>query len=91
MIVELFKISKKKGYNESARQGIYLLLKIQGTTSDYAISYDYQALKENFRKDFVDEGEEWKKILKGDTIKEEEVPELEDEYFDFDDSVKRVN
>lgn len=80
------RISRKKGYNKSARQGMNLLLKLTGHTSDYKISYDSQALKENFKKDFIDERQEWKNIKKKDSVIESEVPELEEEYFDFEDS-----
>ncbi len=80
------RISRKKGYNQSARQGMSLLLKITGNTSDYTISYDTKALKDNFKKDFLDEGEEWKNLKKNDSIPEDEVPELEEEYFDFEES-----
>ncbi len=80
------RISRKKGYNKSARQGMNLLLKLTGHTSDYKISYDSQALKENFKKDFIDERQEWRNIKKKDSVIESEVPELEEEYFDFEDS-----
>lgn len=86
------RISKKKDYNESARHGMNLLLKIQGNTSDYTISYDSKALKNNFKKDFVDEGQEWKNLKNRNSTSETEVPELEEEYFDFenakDDTIK---
>lgn len=80
------RISKKKDYQQSARQGMNLLLKLTGHTSDYDISYDTQALKNNFKKDFFDERKEWKSIKKKDTIVLDEVPELEEEYFDFEES-----
>ena len=63
-----------------------LLLKIQGNTSDYTISYDSKALKDNFKKDFLDEGREWKNLINKDSTNETGVPELEEEYFDFDES-----
>ena len=62
------RISKKRDYNQNARQGMSLLLKITGNTSDYTISYDTKALKDNFKKDFLDEGEEWKNLKKKDSI-----------------------
>jgi len=80
------RISKKKDYQQSARHGMNLLLKLTGHTSNYTISYDTQALKDNFKKDFLDEGKEWKSLKKKDTIIIEEVPELEEEYFEFEDS-----
>lgn len=80
------RISKKRNYNQNARQGMSLLLKITGNTSDYTISYDTKALKDNFKKDFLDEGEEWKSLIKKNSLIEDEVPELEEEYFDFEES-----
>ncbi len=77
------RISKKKGYNKSAREGMSLLLKITGNTSDYSISYDSKALIENIKSDFRDEGQEWKKIKNKTPSQKEEVPELEEEYFEF--------
>ncbi len=75
-------IMKKTGYNDSARNGMNLLLKITGTTKDYEIAFDSKAWKENVKKEIFDEKKEWKNIKKP---KAEETPELEDEYFDFDD------
>ena len=75
-------IMKKTGYNESARNGMNLLLKITGTTKDYEITFDSKAWKENVKRELFDEKKEWKNIKKP---KEEETPELEEEYFDFDD------
>lgn len=77
------RISKKKRYSDNARNGMNLLLKITGTTSDYRISYDTKALKENIKKDFLDEGKEWRNIKNKDAIEKENAPELEEEFFDF--------
>ena len=74
-------IMKKHGYNENARNGMNLLLKITGTTKDYEISFDSKAWKENVKKEIFDEKKEWKNLTKP---KKEEIPELEEEYFDFD-------
>ncbi len=79
-----FKVSKKSGFSESARSGMSLLLKITGNTFDYTISYDTKALKESIKKDFLDEGKEWRNIRNKKT--DTETPELEEEYFEFDDS-----
>ena len=62
-----------------------LLLKITGNTSDYTISFDTQALKNKFKRDFTDEGEEWQKIKNKEPLSKEPTPELEEEYFDFDE------
>lgn len=77
------KISKKRDYNQNARQGMNLLLKITGTTSDYSISFDAEAIKDRFTKDFKDEGKEWKKIINKEPVTSPPALEPEDEYFDF--------
>ena len=82
------RISKKSDYNQNARRGMSLLLKITGSTSDYTISYDTKALKDNFKKDFLDESKEWKNIKNKDSATIDEAPELEEEYFDFEESEK---
>jgi len=79
------KISKRSDYTEDARQGINLLLKITGTTADYKISLDSKAISKSIKKDITDERQEWKKILDKTKTVDEEVPTLEDEYFDFDE------
>ena len=63
-----------------------LFLVIEGTTSDYEVRYDTQALKAKLREDIKKEGEELKHTFINKGNKKEEVKELnEDEYFDFDD------
>jgi len=79
------RISKKKGFTQSARNGMNLLLKITGNTADYAISYDTQALKEKFISNFSDEGDDWKKIKNKEPLKDQPTPVPEEEYFDFDE------
>lgn len=84
------RISRKRNYDESARRGMNLLLKITGNTSDYSISYDGKALKDNIAKDFLDEGKEWKNLKNKDAF-DSEVPELEEDYFEFEDSESDPN
>jgi hypothetical protein len=79
------KISQRDDYTDNARQGINLLLKITGTTSDYKISLDSKAISQSIKKDITDERQEWKKILDKTKPVDEDVPVLEDEYFDFDE------
>jgi uncharacterized protein involved in outer membrane biogenesis len=81
------RISKKKDYEQSARHGMNLMLKITGTTSDYKISYDADALKESIRNDVLDEAAEWKNLRNGNIQSKEEIPELEDEYFEFEEDL----
>lgn len=80
------RIRKMRDYNQNARKGMSLLLKITGNTSDYKISFDTKALKDSFKKDFLDEGAEWKDLKMTGSQVEEEIPEFEDEYFDFEES-----
>ncbi len=82
------KISQRKDYTENARQGINLLLKITGTTADYKISLDSKAISQSIKKDITNERQEWKQILDKTKTTDEEVPTLEDEYFDFDEQEK---
>jgi hypothetical protein len=65
-----------------------LMLKITGTTSDYSVSYDSQALKESIKDDVLDEGQEWKELR--NRKENDDAPELEDEYFDFDEKEDTV-
>ncbi len=87
------KISRKRDYEQSARQGMNLMLKITGTTADYKVSYDTDALKQSIKKDIFDEGAEWRNIKNRDLEKTNQAPDLEDDYFDFDeentDSISR--
>jgi hypothetical protein len=80
-----FKISQRDDYTENARQGINLLLKITGTTSDYKIALDSKAIKQSITRDITDERQEWKEILDKTKPQDEDVPALEDEYFDFEE------
>jgi hypothetical protein len=82
------KISRKKDFEQSARQGMNLMLKITGNTSDYKISYDTEALKQSIKKDILNEGSEWKNIKNRNVEKaDKEAPELEDDYFDFEEEI----
>ncbi|MCG8310577.1 MAG: DUF3971 domain-containing protein [Cytophagales bacterium] len=80
------RISKKKNFDQNSRQGMNLLLKLHGHTSDYTISYDTKALKDNIKRDFLDEGKEWRNLKKRDRHEKNQAPELEEEYFDFEES-----
>lgn len=78
----ILRITRRNDFEQSARQGMNLMLKITGTTSDYTVTYDSKALKESIKNDILDEGQEWKNIKNN----EQEVPEFEEEYFDFEES-----
>lgn len=80
------RIKKKRNYHQNARKGMNLLLKITGNTSDYHISFDTKALKDSFKKDLFDEGAEWKGLKNKDSLSGDETPNLEEEYFDFEES-----
>ena len=61
-----------------------LFLKMQGTATDYAVSFDSKAVKEKIVSDLKEEGSELKDLLKGKKIRDEEEVELDkDEYFEF--------
>ncbi len=80
------RIKKMRDYNQNARKGMSLMLKITGNTSEYKISFDTKAYRNSFKKNILDEGEEWKDLKKKDDLSIEETPGLEDEYFEFDES-----
>lgn len=64
--------------------GTHLLLRITGTTDDYKISYDAQAVKEKIVQDIKKEGTELKEAIKNKTARSGEVVEPdEEEYFDW--------
>lgn len=90
----LLRLTKKSDFEQSARSGMNLMLKITGTTSDYKVSYDTDALKQSIKNDFKDEKTEWKN-LRNNVVKESEIPEFEEEYFEFEkpsaDSSKKKN
>jgi len=61
-----------------------LFLKMQGTATDYEVSFDSNAVKDKIKNDLKGEGDELKDILKGKKAKKKQELELEeDEYFDF--------
>jgi uncharacterized protein involved in outer membrane biogenesis len=86
---ELIKKKKDKdeayGEVEEADHGTTnLLLTLKGTTSDYKIGYDTEAVKEKIISDIKKEGKELKQIFQKknkETKKEKELNE--EEYFDF--------
>lgn len=64
--------------------GTHLLLRIAGTTDDYKITYDAQAVKEKVVEDIKKEGKELKEAIKNKTARSREAVELdEEEYFDW--------
>lgn len=64
-----------------------LLLKITGTTDDYKVSYDTEAVKKKIASDLKKEVQELKDAFKNKGAKKKKELELEeDEYFDWDDN-----
>ena len=61
-----------------------LFLKIKGTTDDYRILYDTEAVKNKIVNDLKEEVQELKDAFKSKSKKQEKEVELnEDEYFDW--------
>ncbi|MEQ8517805.1 MAG: AsmA-like C-terminal region-containing protein [Cytophagales bacterium] len=60
-----------------------LLIKLIGTSTDYKVKYNEEALKENIKTGIKEEVKELKKILKNQKEEEEDLELDEDEYFDF--------
>lgn len=72
----------------SSTQGSRILLKVEGSTDNFTVGYDTQALREKWREDIRREGQEWKEKLGAgkEQNHQQKTPEPEeDEYFDFDD------
>ena len=64
-----------------------LLLKITGTTDDYRVSYDTEAVKKKIAVDLKNEVKELREVFKNKGTKKKKELELEeDEYFDWDDN-----
>ncbi|WP_017732811.1 AsmA family protein [Nafulsella turpanensis] len=64
--------------------GMHLFLHIKGTTDDYTIAYDANAVKKEIVKDIRQEGKELKEAIQNKTARTREavVPD-EEEYFDW--------
>jgi hypothetical protein len=68
-----------------------LFLKIYGTSDDYKIEYDNEAVKEKIQQDWKEEKQEFKDMLKGKKAQENQSTqpskkkpeEKEEEFFDF--------
>ncbi|MEQ8925201.1 MAG: AsmA-like C-terminal region-containing protein, partial [Fulvivirga sp.] len=62
-------------------------LKITGTTSNYAVAYDKEAVKNKIVSDLKKEMEELKEAFKNKGLKEKKKVELEeDDYFDWEEN-----
>ncbi|MEP6734554.1 MAG: AsmA-like C-terminal region-containing protein [Chryseolinea sp.] len=75
-----------KGALEEDGSQTKLLLRIKGTTDDYRISYDTEAVKKKIANDFKNEVKELKEAFKNKGTKEKKEVELQkDEYFEWDE------
>jgi hypothetical protein len=64
--------------------GMNLFLSIKGTTENYKISYDKDAVKNKIKADILKEGKELKEAIKNKENKNQKEKSVnEDEYFDF--------
>ncbi len=63
-----------------------VFLKITGTTDDYDVSYDKQALKKNIAAGLKKEVQELRDAVKTKGVKKKKEVELSDEAFDWDDN-----
>lgn len=83
---------KKRRFAEDAVDAGRLFLNVKGTTSDYKVAYDTEALKREIKNEITNEGAEWKELLKkkgGDDTSPVAEPALEEEeYFEFDEDEK---
>jgi hypothetical protein len=71
---------------EDIHGGAKLFLKITGTTDDYKVAYDTEAVRKKIAGDFKKEVQELKDAFKTKGKKKQKEVELEkDDYFDWDD------
>ncbi len=63
-----------------------LFLIINGTTDDYKIIYDTDAVKNKIKQGVKNEGQELRDVIKNKGEEKETIELNDDEYFDFDDS-----
>jgi hypothetical protein len=63
---------------------IKVFLKITGTTDDYDVQYDKQALKKNIAAGLKKEVQELRDAVKTKGVKKKKELELSDEVFDWD-------
>jgi uncharacterized protein YhdP len=77
----------KEALEEDGSGQTKLFLKITGTTEDYRVSYDTEAVKKKIAGDLKNEVQELREAFKNKgTKKKKEVELEEDEYFDWDDN-----
>jgi hypothetical protein len=77
----------KEALEEDGSGQTKLLLKITGTTDDYRVSYDTEAVKKKIAVDLKNEVKELREVFKNKGTKKKKELELEeDEYFDWDDN-----
>jgi uncharacterized protein YhdP len=77
----------KEALEEDGSGQSKLLLKITGTTDDYRVSYDTEAVKKKIAGDLKKEVQELREVFKNKGTKQKKELELEeDEYFDWDDN-----
>jgi len=77
----------KEALEEDGSGQTKLLLKITGTTDDYRVSYDTEAVKKKIAGDLKKEVQELRETFKNKGTKKKKELELEeDEYFDWDDN-----
>lgn len=74
----------KGASGQEKEQGLHLMLRIVGTTDDYHISYDTDAVAEKLANDLKEEGKELKEVFQTQgEVKKDAVQLEEDEYFDW--------
>jgi hypothetical protein len=72
-----------EGVEKDGVGGARLFLTIKGTTQDYKIGYDTEAVKQKIKKDIKNEGKELREVIKNKGKPQKEIELEEEEYFDF--------
>jgi hypothetical protein len=89
--IPVYNFMGKRAREVANEKSANLFLKIHGTSDDYKIEYDNEAVKEKIQQDWKQEKQEFKNMLKGKQAQDDQPAEPskkkveeKEEYFDFD-------
>lgn len=89
--IPMYNFMGKRAREVANENSSNLFLKITGTSDNYIIEYDKEAVREKITEDWQQEKQEFKELLKGKKTEEtkthpsQKQAEEEEEYFDFDE------
>jgi hypothetical protein len=89
--IPVYNFMGKRAREVANEKSANLFLKIHGTSDDYKIEYDNEAVKEKIQQDWKQEKQEFKNMLKGKQAQDDQPAqpskkktEEKEEFFDFD-------